>query len=140
MGKNPLFLEPMSIKRSILDSSIVDLVPRRTAHSSWISGSSCCCKAINPSSVLARAGASLPVVGLIFSGIGIFKSVSSSQNCLLEANYFLTASLVSHSRRAIRPSSIKAFSSRTSCRRSINSASSTLNCGWINILKVISIN
>ena len=139
MGSLPLFLAPMPIKRSILDSSIVDFVPRRTAHRSCMKGSAWFCKAIKPSSVFAKANVGLPVVGLSFIGTTTLSSSSSSANCLLLANFLRTLSSSSHLSFAFRPDNKSSFSCLTSSSLSINKASSTCNCGCVNILMVKSI-
>ena len=129
----------MPMKRSILDSSIVDFVPRRTAHRSCMKGSAWFCRAINPSSVFAKANVCLPVVGLSFIGTTTLSSSSSAANCLLLANFLRTLSSSSHCSLAFNPESKFSFSCLTSFSLSISRASSTSSSGCVNILMVKSI-
>ena len=68
------------IKRSVLVSSRVDLVPSLAATRACTSGFSCSASALNSSSFLAKASVSLPVVGLIFVGGVTPRLVSVSAN------------------------------------------------------------
>ena len=135
-----MFLHPMSKNLSILASSIVDLVPSLTVHSSCINEFSCSCKSIKPKSVLAKANVSLPVVGDTFKGTTTPISSSSSANCLLLANFLRTSSVVSQFNLPCKPSKSSCFSVVTSSSLSTKIASLIFNRGCVNILMVISIN
>ena len=129
----------MSMNRSILLSSNVDLVPRRTAHNSCMNGSSCSVKAMKPSSFFASARVCLPVVLLSFMGGSIPYSVNNSPNFLLLAKTCRTSSGAVTPRRSINEESNSCFSSRNSSSLSISMELSTSNTGCVNIRSVISI-
>ena len=127
------------MNRSILLSSIVDLVPSRTAASCWMIGSSCSVNAMNPSSFFASAKVCLPVVLLSFMGGSTPNSFNTAANCLLLANFLRTCSSFSHCKVAFSVPNNCNFSCLSSSSRSLSSASSTSSIGLINIFKVISI-
>ena len=129
----------MPINRSMRDSSIVDLVPKRTAQSCCTTGSSCCVSSMNPTSFLARANVSLPVVKDFFIGASMPKSFNTAANCGLLANFLRTSSSSPTCRVSINPRNKVLFSCLISSSRSRSRAGFTRSTGCVYIRRVMSI-
>ena len=111
-------------------SSSVDFTPSRVATSACTRGSSCSSKAINSSSLLAKANVSLPVVGLIFTG-GVTPAMFS-----IKANFGLD---IRSLRSLPNLSSKSAFCCTTVVRCCSRCARSSSRIGSVNIRRVRSI-
>ena len=129
------------------DSRIVDLTPRRAAAASATSSFSCSWSSRNASSVLASAGAHLPVRCDSFIGTSTSWLRRKSANLAAEPSIFSTtreapsgsAWARAGSRSLARSSSTFSLRSRSSTRVSASSGRSTSNWGSTSIRMVWSI-
>ena len=120
----------MSINLCVLVSSKVVLLPSLADTRACTRGSVCSSKALNSSSVLANAHASLPVLALILVGGTMPKAFSNSANRSL---------LIRSSMSACAESSSLALRFLTFSKCSSNIVLSKTNDGCINIFRVVSI-
>ena len=119
------------MNRSVLVSSKVLFAPSRAATSACTSSFGCSARALKPSSLLANANATLPVVGLILVGGRTPKAASFS------ANFWL---LINVSRSDIAFSISASLRCLTSPKCCSSRGKFNCNTGSVNIFKVRSIN
>ncbi len=130
----------ISMNASVLLSSMVLLLPRRAATAACTTGFSCSSSAVKASSVFAKAGASFPVVALIFMGTATSRYSSREANFALDISTVFISSSFSAPRALVKRSKLSFCSARTSARCCSSKGRFNSSTDSVNILIVKSIN